>query len=116
MSERHNRAMPEEETFATWLSRAMRARHMSQRTLAGRSGIDHSTISRIAAGGRSPTLRTAERLREALEGPVRARPAPAQVEMALALDDALASEDVREVMGVYLALRGRGSAPLTRVS
>ena len=105
--------MPEDEAFATWLRSAMRARRMTQRALAGRSNVDHSTISRILAGGRSPSLRTAERLREALEGPVSTRPAPAQVEMALALDDTLAPDDVRRIMGFYFALRRADRSHLT---
>ena len=45
--------------FGGWLRDAMAERRVSQRTLAMRTGIDHSTISRLLAGGRSPSLTTA---------------------------------------------------------
>jgi transcriptional regulator with XRE-family HTH domain len=45
--------------FAGWLREAMAGRHMSTRALAARSGIDHSTISRLAHGEREPSLATA---------------------------------------------------------
>ena len=38
---------------------AMAERRISQRALAMRSGIDHSTISRLLARGRVPSLSTA---------------------------------------------------------
>lgn len=45
--------------FGGWLRDAMAERGISQRTLAMRTGIDHSTISRLLTGGRSPSLGTA---------------------------------------------------------
>ncbi len=44
--------------FGGWLRDTMAERGISQRTLAMRTGIDHSTISRLAQG-RSPSLDTA---------------------------------------------------------
>ena len=44
--------------FAGWLNESLTSRGISQRVLAMRSGISHSTISRII-GGRSPSLGTA---------------------------------------------------------
>ena len=45
--------------FGGWLREAMAHRGISQRTLAMRTGIDHSTISRLMTHGRSPSLDTA---------------------------------------------------------
>jgi transcriptional regulator with XRE-family HTH domain len=45
--------------FAGWLRDAMSARGLSTRGLAARSGVDHSTICRLAQGNREPTLATA---------------------------------------------------------
>jgi DNA-binding XRE family transcriptional regulator len=48
--------------FATWLNEGLNARGISQRYLAVRSGVSHSTISRLLSGEREPTLDTANRL------------------------------------------------------
>ena len=45
--------------FAGWLRDSMAARGLSTRGLAARSGIDHSTIYRLAKGSREPLLNTA---------------------------------------------------------
>jgi ribosome-binding protein aMBF1 (putative translation factor) len=45
--------------FAGWLRDSMAARGLSTRGLAARSGIDHSTIYRLAKGSREPSLNTA---------------------------------------------------------
>jgi transcriptional regulator with XRE-family HTH domain len=55
--------------FAGWLRDAMAARGMSQRMLAMLTGMDHSTISRLASGDRVPTLGTALALIRVLERP-----------------------------------------------
>lgn len=55
--------------FAGWLREAMAARGVSQRMLGHLSGIDHSTISRLVAGDRQPTLGTALALIRVLERP-----------------------------------------------
>src|SRR5688572_23821197 len=57
--------------FAGWLKEAMAARGVSQRMLGHISGIDHSTISRLLAGDREPTLGTALALIRVLERPGR---------------------------------------------
>ena len=102
--------MQNDDAFANWLRSGLRARRMTQRMLGERSGVSHSAISRILAGRRSPTLRTAERLREALDGPGSGSTAPAEVEMALARDDALEPDHVGRIMRLYLALRRRRPA------
>jgi transcriptional regulator with XRE-family HTH domain len=49
-----------------WLRAELRRRRISQRLLAQRSGVDHSTIGRIISGNRSPSLDTLARLARGL--------------------------------------------------
>lgn len=110
-------------TFNAWLEATLKARRMSQRQLANRTGIAHSTISRLIRGQRIPSLRTATSLAYALGVPEAAarldemmRPASstsrsAQVEYALRSDESLAEVDVREIMELYLAARRTGPGP-----
>jgi hypothetical protein len=46
-------------SFAAWLRERMTERGMTQRMLAMRSGVDHSTISRLLCEDRQPQLLTA---------------------------------------------------------
>lgn len=112
--------------FRDWLTVQLRARRMSLRQLAHRSGVNVSTVSRIVRGERRPTLRTAVRLAKVVRDtadessatrffgalttesldPVR------EVERALRGDDSLDDEGVRRIMQVYLAARaGDANAP-----
>ena len=105
--------------FNLWLRRQLRERRMSQRQLAHLSGVNHSTISRLLAGDRIPSLETATKLARALRVPnediaaelgfVTGRPAmPMQrVEAALRGDEGLEEADVRELMEAYIARRRR---------
>jgi transcriptional regulator with XRE-family HTH domain len=104
--------------FSQWLRAQLKARKLTQRQLARKSGIDHSTISRLIGGNRVPSLRTANLLARSLGVPVgpdgvgRAglgsdEPPAARVEYALRLDDRLSEAQVREIMNVYLAVRWR---------
>jgi len=45
--------------FNEWLRSQLKAKKMSQRQLAQQSGVDHSTISRLIRGDRTPSLGTA---------------------------------------------------------
>ncbi len=45
--------------FGGWLRDAMRARRISTRMLAVRTGLDHTTIYRLTTENRQPTLTTA---------------------------------------------------------
>lgn len=105
--------------FRDWLRRELRARRMSLRQLAERSGVNASTVSRIMRGERRPTLRTALRLSRALQGTLgdagasqlnslasTADPVTG-VERALRADAMLDDDQVREVMSMYLAFRRR---------
>jgi transcriptional regulator with XRE-family HTH domain len=108
-------------TFHEWLQLQLKARHLTQRQLAQKSGVDHSTISRLVRGDRVPSLRTAGLLARSLDMSAEmdaqsfatsGSPA-ARVEYALRSDDLLTEAGVREIMGVYLAarrLRTRGIA------
>jgi DNA-binding XRE family transcriptional regulator len=49
-------------SFAVWLARQLRRRHITQRELARRGGLDHSTISRILVGSRAPNWTTVQRI------------------------------------------------------
>ena len=105
--------------FRYWLTLQLRARRMSLRQLAHRSGVNVSTVSRIVRGERRPTLRTAVRLARVVRDsadessatrffgsltpesldPVR------EVERALRADAQMDDADVRRVMQVYLQTR-----------
>jgi transcriptional regulator with XRE-family HTH domain len=104
--------------FNRWLQGQLRARKLTQRQLAQKSGVDHSTVSRLLRGDRVPSLRTAELLARGLgmtgdlggleDQRLGAATSPtARVEYALRSDDLLDERDVRAVMDVYLAARLR---------
>lgn len=89
--------------FRTWLENEMRARRISQRMLGQRSGVNHSTISRLLRGSRMPNVETMVALAAALgaqlpsylapaptSGPMDARMRRALTE--LGLDPAVADE------------------------
>jgi len=107
--------------FNDWLRAQLKAKKMSQRQLAQQSGVDHSTISRLVRGDRTPSLGTATKLARGLrelrdEGDTpgyfdvmaagTSHPT-ARVEYALRADDMLSEPQVRQVMEYYLALRMR---------
>jgi transcriptional regulator with XRE-family HTH domain len=105
--------------FRDWLTLQLRARRMSLRQLAHRSGVNVSTVSRIVRGERRPTLRTAVRLarvvRESADEPSATRffgsltpeslDPVREVERALRADEQMDDEDIRRVMQVYLGAR-----------
>jgi transcriptional regulator with XRE-family HTH domain len=97
--------------------------------LAERSGVGHSTISRLILGGRIPSLETATRLARVLPDltgnalgvpmltglSTRMTDAPARVFYVLRSDEDLSPEDARAVMVFYLRRRARARAdPPTR--
>jgi transcriptional regulator with XRE-family HTH domain len=105
-------------TFSDWLRVQLRARRLTQRQLAQKSGVDHSTISRLMRGDRTPSLRTAALLTHGLgmadgldwidrHSVGRAASPAAGLEHALRLDDFLSETQVRAIMDVYLATRLR---------
>lgn len=109
--------------FNQWLQVQLRARKLTQRQLAQKSGVDHSTISRLVRGDRVPSLRTATLLAHGLGMPQdhdklddqsfgRSDSPTARVEYALRSDDQLREADVREIMDVYLAARLHRPRPI----
>ena len=104
--------------FNEWLEVQLKARKLTQRQLAQKSGVDHSTISRLLRGDRTPSLRTATLLLRGLGKAIglgwlddqrlgaTASPAAA-VEHALRSDDLLSETEVGKIMSVYLATRLR---------
>jgi len=111
--------------FNEWLRAQLKARKMSQRQLALVSGVDHSTISRLVRGDRTPSLGTAARLARGLRelrddgdatqylGLLAASNAnpTARVEYALRADDGMSELQVRQVMQYYHAIRSRRLGP-----
>lgn len=110
---------PEDPTpFAAWLRREMRASRLSQRQLARRASVSHSTISRLLSETRQPSYRTAYRLARCL-GALTLNAPPvddlddidsgpsilARVEHALRADPLLRGVDVRDLMRAYVRLR-----------
>jgi len=80
----------------------MHARGISGRQLAARSGVDHSTISRLLASDRNPSYATARKLVRALEVDATN---PAGVEAALLRDPVLGESDVSYLIAEYRRLR-----------
>ena len=109
----------DERDFGVWLRQELRARRLSQRQLADRSGVDHSTISRILTSGHVPTLRTAVRLAQGLGAdaiPIRQVPgdpehAVRRVEHALRADLTLSEAAIVRTMRVYLRERSPADSP-----
>ena len=107
--------------FNDWLRAQLKAKRMSQRQLAQQSGVDHSTISRLVRGDRTPSLGTATKLarglrevRDEVDTPqyfgmvaTAASHPTARVEYALRADDLLNEPQVRQVMEYYLGVRMR---------
>ena len=108
--------------FNEWLRAQLKAKKMSQRQLAQASGVDHSTISRLVRGDRTPSLGTATKLARGLRELRDDADAPqylglvssgatvnptARVEYSLRADDSLAEPQVRQIMEYYLAVRVR---------
>ncbi len=108
--------------FNEWLRAQLKAKKMSQRQLAQASGVDHSTISRLVRGDRTPSLGTATKLARGLRELRDDADAPqylglvssgasvnptARVEYALRADEALSEPQVRQIMEYYLAVRMR---------
>ena len=114
-------------TFNEWLQGRLKASGLTQRQLAQKTGVDHSTISRLVRGDRVPSLHTAASLARGLSLPdgsatlddltfSRSGSPAAGVEYALRSDESLSEAQVREIMEVYLAARRARSNPATAVA
>ncbi|MDA8201935.1 MAG: helix-turn-helix transcriptional regulator [Chloroflexi bacterium] len=112
--------------FNEWLRAQLKAKRMSQRQLAQQAGVDHSTISRLIRGDRTPSLGTATKLARGLReiredsetsayfgqvGTAATNPT-ARVEYALRSDEQLTDVHVRQIMDFYLAVRMRRAAAM----
>jgi transcriptional regulator with XRE-family HTH domain len=107
--------------FNEWLRTQLKVKKMSQRQLAQQSGVDHSTISRLIRGDRTPSLGTATKLARGLREIQDEADTPqyfglvasgatnptARVEYALRSDEYLGEPQVRQIMEYYLAIRMR---------
>jgi transcriptional regulator with XRE-family HTH domain len=111
---------PDRMRFADWLETRLRARRISQRQLAARSGVDHATVSRLLRDGRIPSLATAAKLVRAVGGTEEpdalaalvggddeAMDPVCRVELALRSDPALDEPGVARLMRAYLEERRR---------
>lgn len=109
---------PDEAQFRDWLRSRLRARGMSIRLLAQRSGTSASTVSRIVRGERRASLQTALRLMRVLRESTEIDPSSprswpdhrptdpvSEVERALRADERLQAASVRRIMLLYHALR-----------
>ena len=104
-----------DQTFGDYLKQELDARHWSVRYLAFRAGVNHSTISRLIRGQRTPRLETVQRLHQALKllpqhppvTPRRDDPDAAfqRVADALALDPQLSPTAQGQLMRYYEQLR-----------
>ncbi|CAN5610443.1 hypothetical protein BH20CHL6_BH20CHL6_10660 [soil metagenome] len=116
------------ESFADWLRLALRARGISQRHLAALSGVNHSTISRLLAGDRTPSLATAGKLLRVLRaipaggsmsgiaGGVRSESVTSmRIRLALEADESLDEADVEAVLRFHRRVRRMG-APRRRMA
>jgi len=81
---------------------------MSQRQLAHRAGVHHSTISRLLRGGRHPAFQTVLQLQAALESPAPILALadgpgvhPASLAAILRKDGFLADEEIAAVVELY---------------
>ena len=110
-------------TFTEWLQGRLKASGLTQRQLAQKTGVDHSTISRLVRGEGTPSLHTAASLARALGMPdgsavlddlsLGASLSPAAgVEYALRSDESLSEAQVHELMGIYLAARTAHCRPV----
>ena len=121
----HSMSVQDPRGFNDWLRAQLKAKRMSQRQLAQQAGVDHSTISRLVRGDRTPSLGTATKLARGLREILDESDSPvyfghvggattnptARVEYALRADDLLLEMHVRQVMDYYLAVRARRTSP-----
>lgn len=97
--------------FSSWLAEQLRSMGMTRRSLARRSGLNPSTISRLLRDERRPTIETAERIVAALgspnayRGPDRRIDIVGRVRHELCADPTLRPRDVDRVMARYLVQR-----------
>jgi transcriptional regulator with XRE-family HTH domain len=88
--------------LARLVRNALEQRRISQRQLAHRSGVRHSTISRLLRGKRRPTHQTAARLTRVLgESPLY----PAGLAAFLRRDPELDEHAIAQIVDLYAKIR-----------
>jgi transcriptional regulator with XRE-family HTH domain len=60
--------MADEDNFGAWMRNRLKSRALSQRQLAAKTGVHHSTISRLLRGDQHASLRTVLLVQAALAG------------------------------------------------
>jgi transcriptional regulator with XRE-family HTH domain len=108
--------------FCAWLTQRMQARGMSQRQLARRAGVHHSTISRLLRG-KVPTLSTALALQDVLDPAWGAVPAPnvpdlhpAVLSAMLRRDGLLTNDEIDRLVSAYAGLVAAHARPASDAS
>lgn len=105
--------------FREWLARKIKTRGLSHTQLALLSGVDRSTVGRLLAGDRSPSLDTAVRLVGALDDEAlptvlarlgRRANHPTRVAQALSEDPQLSETAEARLMRCYRELRSPSAA------
>jgi transcriptional regulator with XRE-family HTH domain len=104
-------------TFNEWLRVRLRERNLTQRQLAYLSGVNHSTISRLARSDRTPSLKTAAKLIRAFGSEIPSELVDLdesfavvggleeEVERALRRDSLLSLRQVQMIMDYYQQMR-----------
>lgn len=94
--------MLEDRELARMVRAGLEERRISQRQLAHRSGVHHSTISRLLQGSRRPSHQTAARLTTVLFGsPMN----PAALAAFLRRDPHLDERDIARIVDLYARIR-----------
>lgn len=126
----HDLGQPLVDGFADYLRRELAARRWSVRYLGVRSGVNHSTISRLLNANRTPSLQTVLRLQQAFAERDQRRVEATQSQFdpmqrvadALAADPALDARGIAHILHYYRRVRTdhlpvsteRGVAPEVR--
>jgi transcriptional regulator with XRE-family HTH domain len=116
--------MADEDDFGAWMRARLRSRALSQRQLAARTGVHHSTISRLLRGQQKASLRTVLLIQVALAGDVADRHIksadplhPVALSTKLRSDGLLSDDEIAAVVQLYARLladkpgAGRSTAP-----
>jgi transcriptional regulator with XRE-family HTH domain len=97
----------EDRELARMVRAGLEERRISQRQLAHRSGVHHSTISRLLQGSRRPSHQTAARLTTVLFG---SPTDPVSLAAFLRRDPRLDERDISRIVDVYRTIRDRQAA------
>jgi transcriptional regulator with XRE-family HTH domain len=103
--------MADDDEFGAWMRTRLRARGLSQRQLAARTGVHHSTISRLLRGQAQASLRTVLLIQAALEPDTGVRHLkgpdplhPVALSTMLRSDGLLSNDEIAAVVQLYSRL------------